>query len=143
MRALILALVMAAAAGAACAQAETGEANGDVRSSLTPTVPGNARQQAEDAIRRNLSDPSGATFRNVKAVEVASIKHSAFETPVNGPVTLVCGQYSSQDRKGDDAGYAWFLVAIKRGHILWTTSDSAFGDPGQAYYSCQGAGLAK
>jgi hypothetical protein len=140
MRALIVALAMAGAAGAASAGGMgTGITSGEVQQSITPTVPAGARKQAEDAIRHDLRDPAGATFRAVKAIEVASARHGAFGESIDGPISIVCGQYSSQDPKG---GYSWFFVALKRGKVLWSASDETSGAPDEAHDSCKGAGLA-
>jgi hypothetical protein len=144
MRALIAALVIAGAAGAASAQGDEPPGGGaDVREKLpTPWAPSGAPKQAEDAVKHALGDPAGVRFRAVRAIEVASVRRSAFEAPVDGPLSFVCGEYSSQEHNGDYGGYAWFSVAIKRGHVLWTTPDDASDGPGVAYYSCKGAGLA-
>jgi len=141
MRALILALAIASTAGAAAAGGMgTAITSGDgVSQSVTPTVPAGARKQAEDAIKHDLRNPDGVTFRAVKAIEVASVRHSTLEAPIEGPVSIVCGQYSSQNPNG---GYSWFFVAIKRSHVLWTASDETSGGADEAHDSCKGAGLA-
>lgn len=141
---MIVALAIAGAAGPANAMGPgTTISGGEVRESLTPTVPASARKQAEDAIKHDLGDPVGLAFRAVKAAEVASVRHGAFANPVEGPVSIVCGQYSPRDAKGGDSGYAWFFVAIKRGHVLWTASDQTSATPDEAHDSCKGAGLAE
>jgi len=134
MRALIVALAIAGAAGAASA---TTVNSGDAPlSGLTPTPPSNAREQAEHAIKDDLGDPDNVTFRVVRVMAAASVKRGAFATPIDGPVSIVCGQFSSRGRTGGDSGYSWFFVAIKRGHVLWTSRG-----PDEAYYSCENAGL--
>jgi hypothetical protein len=52
---------------------------------------------------------------------------------------VVCGQYDSRDRAGSNSG--WFFVTIKQGHVLWDAIDKAPDEPGEAYYSCDAAGL--
>lgn len=52
---------------------------------------------------------------------------------------MVCGQYDSRDRAGSNSG--WFFVTIKQGHVLWDAIDKAPDEPGEAYYSCDAAGL--
>jgi hypothetical protein len=106
-------------------------------------VPASARPQAENAIRHDLGGgPDSARFRAVQAVELAALRHGAFAELTQGPVSVVCGQYSSRDQQGAYGDYSWFFVAIKRGRVLWTSSDAAPGTPGEAYYSCQAVGLA-
>ena len=139
MRALIVALAIAAAAGSAAASgAGTAIWGGGVQQSITPTVPANARGQAEEAIKHDIGD-ADLKFRAVKASEVASVSHGALAAPVEGPVSIVCGQYEGQGQ----ADYAWFFVAIKRGHVLWATSAKTAAAPDEAYDSCKGAGLAE
>jgi hypothetical protein len=139
MRALILALAIAGAAGAANADGFVSNGQGEVQLPLpTPTVPSGARQQAEDAIKYDLGRPDSISFRNVMALEVASVRHGAFAQSIDGPVAVVCGQYDSRDRASSASG--WFFVAIKQAHVLWTATDIS-GAPGEAYYSCDGAGL--
>ena len=145
MRVVILALAIASA-GASASAGSPGISNGQGDSvpvaAPTPKVPDGARKLAEDAISYDLGEQNHASFRAVRAMEAASIRHDPFAAPVDGPVSVVCGQYALQDGKPDGGGYAWFLVAIKRGHILWTTRDVA-GEFAEAYNSCKGAGLAE
>jgi hypothetical protein len=137
MRALIVALAMAGMAGTASAQGPgTSVWGGGIETSRTPTVPANARPQAEAAIKREIGD-NDASFRAVKAAEVASIRHGGLGNSIDGPVSVVCGQYAKQGQ----SDYSWFFVAIKRGQILWTASAVA-GQPGEAHDSCQSVGLA-
>jgi len=143
MRAFIVALAIAAVAGAASAAgmgtAITG-GGGGVTETLTPTVPDGARQQAEGAIKQDVRDEPGVTFRAVKAVAVASLRHGPFEPLITGPVSVVCGQVGPLDQSG---GYGWFFVAIKRGQVLWTATDDAAGASAEAHNSCQAVGLIK
>jgi len=139
MRVVILALALVGVAGAGQAAVGTAITGGEVRETLTPTVPASARQQAEDAIKADLRDQPSVTFRAVKAVELASLRHGAFTPLIEGPVSVVCGQYSSQDPNG---AYAWFFVAIKRGHVLWTTTDAPSGPSEEAHDSCTAVGIA-
>ena len=104
----------------------------------TPTVPSGARQQAEDAIKYDLGRPDSISFRDVMTLAVASVRHGAFAQSIDGPVSVVCGQYASRDRAGSASG--WFFVAIKQGRVLWTATDMSAA-PGEAYYSCDRAGL--
>jgi hypothetical protein len=106
----------------------------------THTVPAGAVKEAEDAVRKALGEADSAKFRTVQAVEVAEVRRAPFEEPVDGPVSIVCGQFGSPPGAGP-AGYAWFFVAIKRGQVLWVTSDKGGAGPGDAYYSCRGANL--
>jgi hypothetical protein len=141
MRALMVALAIVGAAGPASAMGPgTTIPGGEVRESITPTVPANAPKQAEDAIKKPLDDPFTVTFRAVKGLEVASVRHGPFANPIEGPVSIICGQYGSPNRKG--GAYSWFFVAIKRGKVLWTASDETSNTPDEAYDSCKGAGLA-
>jgi hypothetical protein len=144
MRALILALAIAGAAGAASAQQDTADQNGEVRfEAPIPAAPTGVRKQAEDTVRKGLVDPDGAEFRGVGVDEVASVKRGAFGQRIPGPVSVVCGQYDSRDRSGGHGGYAWFFVAIKRGEVLWADVDKGADGPGVAYYGCKAAGLAR
>jgi len=137
MRALIAALVIASAAGTAnAAGAVTGNLGGDIPHSIAPTVPANARQQAQDAVKHDVGD-DGLKFRVVKAKEVASLRRGMFGETIEGPLALVCGQY----QKPGQADYSWFFVASKHGHVLWI-SDPASGTPDEAHDSCSAAGLA-
>jgi hypothetical protein len=139
MRAVILALALVGVAGAVHAAVGPTISGDDVRETLTPTVPAGVRQQAEEAIKADLRDQPVVTFRAVKAVELASLRHGAFTPLIEGPVSVVCGQYSSQDPNG---AYAWFFVAIKRGHVLWTTTDAPAGSDEEAHDSCTAVGVA-
>jgi hypothetical protein len=144
MRALIVALAIAGAAGAAsaCANGYVSSGQGEVQVPLpTPIVPSGARQQAEDAIKHDLGDLDSVTFRAVRTMEAATVRHGAFAQPIDGPVAVVCGQFDSRDRTGGHSGYPWFFVAIKEGQVLWTAFDKSAGEPGEAYYSCDKAGL--
>jgi hypothetical protein len=142
MRALILALAIAGVAGAANAGAGTAITNGEVPvPAPTPRAPDGVRAQAETAVKHDLGDPASATFRAVKVMEVASVRHGPFAERIDGPVSIVCGQYDPRVPTGGDGGYAWFFVAIKHGHVLWTADDVTAGAD-EAYDSCKGAGLA-
>jgi len=144
MRALILALAMAGT-GAAASAASPGISNGQgdtvAVSAPTPRAPEGVRKQAEDAVMHDLGDQGSATFRAVRVMEAATIRHDPFAKRIDGPVSVVCGQYNPQGRAGGDGGYIWFLVAIKGGRVLWTT-DNVTAGPDEAYNSCKGAGLA-
>jgi hypothetical protein len=141
MRVLIVALSLVAVAGAAGAGGMgTATTGGGVTETLTPTVPGGARQQAEDAIKQDVRDAPGVTFRAVKTVAVASLRHGPFEPLITGPVSVVCGQVGPLDQSG---GYSWFFVAIKRGQVLWTTTDAPSAASAEAHDSCQAVGLIK
>jgi hypothetical protein len=140
MRALVMALAIASAAGAAHAQ-DNGAPGGSIRvDHPPPPVPGGARKQAEAAVRQGLADPTSAAFRAEHVIEVESVKHG-FGPPIDGPVSVVCGQYAVSDGKGGQSGVSWFFAAIKHGQVLWTDVDLG-GDPGAGYYGCKGAGLA-
>ena len=117
MRALVVALAVAGVAGSASAQGSTTTWGGGVRESISPTVPANAIGQAKAAVKRDIGDDK-PTFRTVKASEVASVRHGAFTEPINGPVSIVCGQYE----KAGQGDYSWFFVAIKQGRVLWIAS---------------------
>jgi len=145
MRALILALAIAGAAGAASAGVGTAIANGQSEGvpvpAPTPKAPDGVRAQAEKAVKHDLGDPASATFRAVKVVEVASVRHGPFAERIDGPVSIVCGEYNPRGPAGGDGAYAWFFVAIKHGQVLWTADDVTAGSD-EAYESCKGAGLA-
>ena len=141
MRALFVALAMTCAAGSVSADGFVSNGQGEVQLPIpTPTVPSGARQQAEDAIKYDLGRPDSISFRAVVAMEAASVRHGAFAQSIDGPVSIVCGQYKTVDRSSGVSGYSWFFVAIKRGHVLWTAADVS-GEPGEAFNSCDGAGL--
>lgn len=141
MRSLIAALAVAACPIVASAQS-TSLTGPDIRQRIeTHTVPAGAVKQAEDAVRHELAEADTANFRVVKATEVAAVRRAAFEAPVDGPVSIVCGQFGLPEHAMADGGYAWFFVAIKRGHVLWITSDKGAAAPGDAYYSCRAASL--
>jgi hypothetical protein len=142
MRALMVALAIAGAAGAASAGSLPTVNSGEVAvPAPTPKVPDGAREQAEAAIKRDLGDPDSTTFRAVRAMEAKSVRHGPFAQTIDGPVSVVCGQYKMQDRAVGDSDYYWFFVAIKQGHVLWTAVDMASSGFDEAYYSCKGAGL--
>lgn len=144
MRAFVVALVLAAAAGAACAQGPgTGNTGSEIQERVpAPTVPGGAKQQAIAAIKQGLDNSDSARFKSVRTSEVATIRHGPFADPIDGPVAIVCGQVSTADSAGAQGPYVWFFAALKRGQILWTATDNAADGAGDAYYSCKGAGLA-
>jgi hypothetical protein len=140
MRALVLALAIAVAAAAAIAQ-DNGAPSGAIKvEKPPPAVPGGARKQAEAAIRQGLPDPDSTQFRAERVTEVESVGHG-FGPRIEGPVSIVCGQYSTRDAAGGYSSYAWFFVAIKHGQVLWADVDESDG-PGNGYYGCKGAGLA-
>jgi hypothetical protein len=143
MRAIFLALAIAASAGGASAGAVPGLVDGKGENVPvripTPSVPDGARRQTEDAIKYDLGRPDSIAFRTIMAVEAASVRRSVFVQSIDGPVAVVCGQYDSRDRAGSASG--WFFVTIKEGHILWDAIDNASDGPGEAYYSCDAAGL--
>ena len=142
MRALILALAIAGVGSAAIAQGSTTIWGGEVlRRNPTPMVPAGAPRIAEDAIRQGLAHPDSVKFSNVKSKEVDSVRHGSFADPIDGPVAIICGQYTAQSDNGSYTDLAWFFVAIKRERLLWTSSNEN-GTPGEAYASCKGAGLA-
>ncbi len=144
MRAVMMALTLLGMAGVASAQdRDNASPNGEIRMDQSPAPePGGARKQAEIAIRQGLADPAAAQFRAERATEVASVKRGAFGSRIEGPVSIVCGQYNAKDRTGAYGGYAWFFVAIKRGVVLWSDVDTAADGAGAGYYGCKGAGLA-
>jgi hypothetical protein len=142
MRALILALAIAGLAGAAAAQQDDTTPNGLVRFNLPPpAAPVGARKEAEAAIIGALPSSAAAKFRYEGVKVASSVQHGA-EAAVSGPVSVVCGQYSTRDDAGAYGGYAWFYVAIKHGEVLWFDLDDAASGHGVAYGGCQGAGMA-
>jgi len=141
MRALIVALAIAGAAGAASASLPTVNSGEVPIPAPTPQVPDGAREQAEAAIKRDLGDPDSITFRAVRAMEAKTVRHGPFEKTIDGPASVVCGQYKWQDRAAGQSDYYWFFVAIKRGHVLWTAFDMASSEFDEAYESCKGAEL--
>ena len=143
MRALIVALAIAVSPGAASAAAPLVDGQGENVPVPAPTfkVPDGARAQAEAVIKRDLGDPDSTTFYAVRAMEAESVRHGDFAQPIDGPVSVICGQYKIRDRTVGDTGYYWFFVAIKQGHVLWTAFDMPSSGFDEAYYSCKGAGL--
>ena len=143
MRALVLALAIAGAATAANAgvAVATGQSDALPVAAPTPRAPDGVRQQAIDAIKHDLGDQGGATFRVVQVKEAAAVRHGPFAQRVDGPVSIVCGQYNARGPTGHDGAYAWFFVAIKQGRVLWTADDVSAGSD-EAFYSCKAAGLA-
>ena len=143
MRALILALAIAGAATAANAgvAVATGQSDAVPIPAPTPRALDGARKQAEDAIRHDIGDTDGAGFRAVQVKEVASVRHGPFSERIDGPVSIVCGQYKSPGGTAASNYYSWFFVAIKEGHVLWAADDVSAGSD-EAFYSCKGAGLA-
>jgi hypothetical protein len=140
MRALVLALAIAGAAAAASAQ-DNGAPAGAIKVEHPPApVPGGARKQAEAAIRQGLPDAESTQFRGERVSEVESVGHG-FGPRIDGPVSIVCGQYSTRNSAGASSAYAWFFVAIKHGQVLWSDVDETDG-PGNGYYGCKNAGLA-
>jgi hypothetical protein len=126
-------------AGAANAQ-DNDAPNGQIRTERPPpTPPAGARQQAEAAVRQGLSDPAGARFRSEAVRQASSVQHGVFDAAIQGPVSVVCGQYKGADAT---AGYAWFYVAIKQGQVLWADVDKAADATGAAHNACKAAGMA-
>lgn len=142
MRAFVLALAIAGAAVAASAQDNSdGVPSGAIRvEKAPPPVPGGARKQAEGVIRAGRTDPDSTLFRAERVIEAELVGHG-FGPRIEGPVSIVCGQYNARDRSGAYGGYAWYFVAIKHGQVLWADVDET-GAPGPGYYGCKGAGLA-
>ncbi len=135
MRALILALALAGVASSASAQGSTTTWGSGVRESISPTVPANAVAEAKTALKHDVGDDN-PKFRDVRASEVASVRHGAFTEAIAGPVSIICGQYE----KAGQPDYDWFFVALKRGRVLWIAS-AATGQPDEAHASCKNAGL--
>src|ERR1700723_792145 len=105
MRALILALAIAGAAGAASAGVGTAITNGEVPvPAPTPRAPDGVRAQAENAVKHDLGDTQSATFRAVKVVEVASVRHGPFAERVDGPGSIVCGPDNPPGPAGGGGG---------------------------------------
>jgi hypothetical protein len=144
MRALLVTLAIVGAAGAASAQPQDYSApNGALRMNQpAPREPPGVRKQAEATIRQVLAEPGSAEFRAEGVSEAASVKHGAFGKRIDGPVSVVCGQYKSRDQNGGYGGYYWFFVAIKHGRVLWADVDQGADGFGLAYSDCKGAGLA-
>jgi hypothetical protein len=148
MRALMMALALISAPGAALAfgGATATVPGADVvrqKVDRTPKVPKGTLELAEKAVKRDLVGPDDSTtFRSVRVKAVESIKHGAFSPSIDGPVSVVCGEYVSRDPKGAAGDYRWFFVAIKDGKVLWTADENA-GQPDEAHDSCQNAGLVK
>jgi hypothetical protein len=141
-RVLAFALVIAGAASVAHAQYFDGLIGDGARhASPTPPVPRGAPREAVDAVRYELSDPASAEFRDVQAKEVAQVKRGPPWEHIDGPVAIVCGQYTSQDSKG--GAYAWFFVAMKQDQALWITVDQPGEVDGEGYMSCKASGLIK
>jgi hypothetical protein len=142
MRPLIIAAAIAGfgtAAHAAAGDVSNGGGDAVPIPAPVPSVPATARKQAEATVAQAVSDHGPVTFRAIHALEAKAIRRDAFAQPVDGPVSVVCGQFNQVDRPSG-AGYEWFLVAIKRGQVLWTTYDTP-GAYTEAYYSCKAAGL--
>jgi hypothetical protein len=142
MRALTIALAVAAAAGTASAQQDPSDPGIRLTNPTLP-APAAARKQAENTIRALIADPDDAKFRDESAKVAMSVKHYALDEPIDGPVSVVCGQYALRFPAGGYAGYAWFFVAIKQSQVLWSDVDDAnVGGPHVAYNACKAAGLA-
>jgi hypothetical protein len=139
MRALIVALAIAGMAAPVSAVAQSTAITGGpgVPQSITPTVPADARNKAEAAIKHDVGDQA-LTFREVNAVLVVSLHRGMFEAPIEGPLALVCGQY----QKAGQTDWPWFFVAMKHGKVQWT-SDQKAADPNEAHDSCVASGLTK
>ena len=99
-----------------------------------------ARKQAEDVVRRTLTDPDAALFRAVKLKLADSVQHGPFNQPIAG-VSVVCGQYATRAPAGDPGAYSWFFVAVKQGKLLWADIDQPSDGHGPAYAGCEGAGM--
>jgi hypothetical protein len=141
MRALIVALALASVGASASASGAYQGGQGDVVPIPIPTPkpPDGVKKQAEDAVNREVGGQTGTAFRAVRAMEAKAIRRDTFAQPIDGPLSVVCGQFSPQGQTGE-SDYAWFLVAIKRGRVLWTTYDVKGGYT-EAYYGCRAAGL--
>ncbi|HLY78766.1 MAG TPA: hypothetical protein VKQ70_05300 [Caulobacteraceae bacterium] len=139
MLALILALAIGGAAGTEENASPTGELRMDHR---PPPVPPSARKQAEEAIRQGQADPASVQFRDEGVSQATSVRRSAFDPRIAGPVSIVCGRFNAHGQTGAYEGYAWFFVAIKHGEVLWSEYDQASDGLGAAYNSCKNAGLA-
>ena len=146
MRVLMAALAISCVALAARAQQDSDWGpGGQTRFTKPPSgapAPGGVRQQAEDAVRAQLPGAAEVAFHDVATQVVTSVRHGAFEDPIRGPVSIVCGQYSAKDPEGGQPHHAWFFVPIKHSKVLWAAVDPPSQDPGDAYYSCKNAGLA-
>jgi hypothetical protein len=147
MRVLIVALAISLVAVAARAQQDNDWGpGGQTRFTKPPSsgpAPGGVRQQAEDAVKAQLPGIADLGFHDVAAQVVSSVRHGAFEDRIPGPISIVCGRYTTTDPAGGPLRQAWFFVPIKHSKVLWAAVDAVTPDPGEAYYSCKNAGLMK
>lgn len=146
MRVLMAALAISCLAFAASAQQDSDWGpGGQTRFTKPPSsapAPGGVRQQAEDAVKAQLTDATGVSFNDVATQVVTSVRHGAFEERIPGPISIVCGRYATKDPAGGPPRQAWFFVPIKHSKVLWAAVDPPAQDPGDAYLSCKNAGLA-
>jgi hypothetical protein len=146
MRIVIVALAASCVAVAAWAQQDNDWGpGGQTRFTKPPSsgpAPGGVRQQAEDAVKAQLTGIADVGFHDVATQVVTSVRHGAFEDRIPGPISIVCGRYTTTDPTGGPLRQAWFFVPIKHSKVLWTAVDPVTPDPGEAYYSCKNAGLA-
>lgn len=61
---------------------------------------------------------------------------------MDGPLSVVCGQFATRDQTGGYGRFVWLYAGVKRGQVLWTDIDDGAGGPDAAYDNCKGAGLA-
>ena len=146
MRVLLLMTAICMAAVAARAQSDTDwDMGGQIRVTKPPAqgpAPGGVKKLAEDSVRAQLPDPADVAFKDVAAQVVASVRRSAFEDRIPGPLSIVCGQYAAKDTQGGQPRHGWFFVPIKHSQILWAEVDPPELGDGNAYRSCKNAGLA-
>jgi hypothetical protein len=145
-RVLVVALAICCAAVAARAQQDTDwDMGGQVRMTKPPSqgpAPGGVKKLAEDAVRAQLPDPANLAFSEVGTQVVTSVRRSAFEDRIPGPLSIVCGQYAAKDPQGGQAHQGWFFVPVKHSQVLWAEVDPPELGAGNAYLSCKNAGLA-
>jgi hypothetical protein len=62
---------------------------------------------------------------------------------VDGPLSVVCGQFATRDQTGGYGRFVWLYAGVKRGQVLWTDIDdgavkalpSPTGRPGRGRWS--------
>lgn len=138
-----VAMVAIALAGTAAAGDANKSIAGGPENAASPAPDNGATiTAAEQAVRDQLIDPDSAKFRSERATEVGWAKHGAFGSRIDGPISMACGEVNARNRMGGYSGFAWFLVAIKDGQVLWSDLDDATDDaPGSAFYGCKNVGL--
>ena len=85
----------------------------------------NMRLMSEEYIKRQLVDPSSATFEWPYGFIQSTWKPDLFAKKISGQIT--CGYFNSRNRMGGFSGRNFFVVIIDGGRVIYSDIDNGQG----------------